>query len=92
MLSPHQAQRLAIRYFEYWTAQGLNMNSWTVLRSHPTKISPKNLVLLSRHTGDDIGTLLKHGIGVDNRVCDLQQVIEIEGKIILGIDPAGSAA
>jgi len=58
------------------------MSSWTILRSHPTKVSPANLVLLSKHTGDDIGTILKHGIGVDNRICDMQNLIDIDGNII----------
>jgi len=82
MLSPHHCQRLATRYFEYYLNKGLDMSSWTILRSHPTKVSPANLVLLSKHTGDDIGTILKHGIGVDNRICDMQNLIDIDGNII----------
>ena len=92
MLSPYNAQRLALRFFNYYVEQGLDMSSWTILRSHPTKVSPQNLVLLSKHTGADIGVLLKHGIGVDNRVCDLQNYIDIDGNVISHRETEASAA
>jgi len=93
MLSPDHAQRLAIRFFEYCIAQGLDMSTWTVLRSHPTKLSPVNLVLLAEHTGFEIGVLFKHGIGIDNRICDLQQVIVIDASGgMTAKDPAACAA
>jgi hypothetical protein len=82
MLSPHAAQRLALSFLLDKIAQGVDMSSWKILRSHPTKLSPQNLVLLAEHTGEDIGTLLNHGIGVDNRVCDLQRLIKIDGTLI----------
>ena len=93
MLSPDNAQRHAIRFFEYCIAQGIDMSTWTILRSHPTKVSPANLVLLAAHTAVEIGVLFKHGIGIDNRVRDLQQHIVIDSRGGMTVrDPAANAA
>lgn len=78
MLSPDAARRLAKRYFENRTAAGIDMSQWKILLSRPEKLMPRNLVLLAEHTGDDIGTIINHGIGVANELWDLQQVLVID--------------
>jgi hypothetical protein len=84
MLSPDAAQRKAIRFFEQKTADGYDMSSWTILRSHPTKLSPANLVLLAAATDEDIGTLISSGIGLDNRLSDFEPHVIIDRR---GIRP-----
>lgn len=82
MLSSATIQDRAVRFFEYHTRQGLDMSNWTVLRSHPATVPPADLVLLAEHTGEEIGTLLGHGIGVDNKIKDLQEVIVFDAKVL----------
>ena len=92
MLSPDAAQRKASRFISFKIAEGYDMSRWSILCSHPTKLSPENCVLLAAHTDEELGTLFSHGIGLDNRLADFEPHAIIDSRGIRARDANTSSA
>lgn len=79
MISTAEQITRARRFCAQYAARGVNFLDIPRLITHPAGLSPEELFEICQRTDCELGTLLSHGIGVNNKVEDLQRYFTVTG-------------
>jgi hypothetical protein len=82
MLNYKIVQANAISFFERKTLDGFDMSSWRIIRTMPEHLTPVDLVLLGKHTDEDISTLIRLGFGINSPLRAFAHHFHIDIRLI----------